>query len=72
MRRFGFNGKILVSAALLDVAPRGTDFSDLVSRLGIGSVGRIALALAATLMQLFPGALRWREISTDAGTSGLP
>jgi hypothetical protein len=59
--------KILVSAALLYFALRKTDFADLSSRLNLASLGWIALALAVTVLQLFLGALRWREISTDCG-----
>jgi hypothetical protein len=59
--------KILVSAALLYLALRKIDTSNLVSRLGLTSVGWIAFALAMTLLQVLVSALRWREISADCG-----
>ncbi|GAB1716723.1 MAG: membrane protein [Nitrobacter sp.] len=59
--------KILVSAALLYLALRKIDVSDLVSRLGLASVGWIAFALAMALLQVLVSALRWREISADCG-----
>jgi len=59
--------KMLVSAALLYLALRKADFSDLASRLTLASAGWIALAIAVTLFQVVTGALRWREISTDCG-----
>jgi glycosyltransferase 2 family protein len=59
--------KILVSAALLYLALRKANFSDLVSRLTVESAGWIGLAIATTLLQIFVGALRWREISADCG-----
>jgi uncharacterized membrane protein YbhN (UPF0104 family) len=59
--------KILVSAALLYLALRKTDFSDLVSRLDIASAGWIALAIIIALVQVLVAALRWREISADCG-----
>jgi uncharacterized membrane protein YbhN (UPF0104 family) len=61
--------KILISAALLYLALRKVDISDLLSRLGFTSAGWIALALAVTLLQVFAGAMRWREISDDCGAS---
>jgi uncharacterized membrane protein YbhN (UPF0104 family) len=59
--------KILISAALLYLALRKVDFSDLVSRLGFTSAGWIALGVAVTVLQVFVSALRWREISVDCG-----
>ncbi|YBW38874.1 hypothetical protein ACMYR2_1381 [Nitrobacter sp. TKz-YC01] len=61
--------KILISAALLYLALRKVDISDLFSRLGFTSAVWIALAIAATLSQVFASALRWREISADCGAS---
>ena len=61
--------KILISAALLYLALRKVDISDLLSRLGFTSAVWIALAIAATLSQVFASALRWREISADCGAS---
>ncbi|MEO6945477.1 MAG: lysylphosphatidylglycerol synthase transmembrane domain-containing protein [Nitrobacter sp.] len=59
--------KILVSAALLFLALRRVNFSDLASRFGFTSAGWIVLAIAVTLLQVFISALRWREISADCG-----
>src|SRR5471030_2447259 len=59
--------KILVSAALLYFALRKANFSDLASRIDIASLGWIGLAIAVTFLQIFLGALRWREISADCG-----
>lgn len=59
--------KILISAALLYLALRKVDLSDLASRFDIASLGWIALAIAATFLQIFAGALRWREISAECG-----
>ena len=53
--------KILVSAALLYLALRKVDFHELASRFNVASVGWIALAIAATFLQIFIGVLRWRE-----------
>jgi hypothetical protein len=59
--------KILVSAALLYFALRKINFYDLASRFDIASLGWIGLAVAVTFLQIFLGALRWREISADCG-----
>ncbi|MBS0530251.1 MAG: flippase-like domain-containing protein [Proteobacteria bacterium] len=59
--------KILISVALLYLALRKANFSDLAARLTIASVGWIMLAIAITLSQVFVAALRWREISADCG-----
>src|SRR6202165_4212889 len=59
--------KILVSAALLYFALRKANFSDLASRINIASLGWIGLAIAVTFLQIFIGALRWREISAECG-----
>src|ERR1700755_534436 len=59
--------KILVSAALLYFALRKINFYDLASRFDIATLGWIALAVAVTFLQIFIGALRWREISADCG-----
>ena len=59
--------KILVSAALLYLALRKANFSDLASRIDLASLGWIGLAIAVTFLQIFLGALRWREISADCG-----
>ena len=59
--------KILISAALLYFALRKVSFYDLASRFDVASLGWIGLAVAVTFLQIFVGALRWREISADCG-----
>jgi glycosyltransferase 2 family protein len=59
--------KVLVSAALLYLALRNVDFYELASRFNIASMGWIGLAIAATFLQIFVGALRWREVSVACG-----
>src|SRR3984893_15758042 len=59
--------KILISAALLYFALRKVNLSDLVSRINIASLGWIGLAITVIFLQIFLGALRWREISADCG-----
>ena len=58
-----FAVKILVSAALLYLALRSIDFSAVGARLGQISPAWMAVAVAVTLIQLFVGAIRWRELS---------
>jgi glycosyltransferase 2 family protein len=68
MRRIAVSSiKILVSAALLYVSLRTASFSDLVARLNLGSAMWIGVALTVAFFQVFIGALRWREISSDCG-----
>jgi hypothetical protein len=58
--------KILISAALLYLALRKVNLFDLGLRINnVLSLGWIALALAASFFQIFLGALRWREVSTE-------
>jgi len=57
--------KILISVALLYFALRKADLSNLASRIDIASLGWIGLAIVVTFLQVFIGALRWREISAD-------
>jgi uncharacterized membrane protein YbhN (UPF0104 family) len=59
--------KILISLALLYLALRKVNLADLASRIDIASLGWIALAIAVTLLQIFLGVLRWREISAQCG-----
>jgi uncharacterized membrane protein YbhN (UPF0104 family) len=59
--------KILVSAALLYLALRKANFSDLASRIDIASLGWIGLAIAVTFVQIFVGVLRWRVVSAECG-----
>jgi uncharacterized membrane protein YbhN (UPF0104 family) len=55
--------RIVVSLALLYLALRGINFTAIQSRLSQISLGWIGLALLVTVVQIFLGALRWREIS---------
>ena len=57
--------KILVSAALLYLALRKANFSDLASRIDVASLGWVGLAIAVTFLQIFVGVLRWREVSAE-------
>src|SRR6201746_1201326 len=57
--------KILISAALLYLALRKVNLSELASRINIASLGWIGLAIAVTFLQIFVGVLRWREISAE-------
>src|SRR3978361_35125 len=59
--------KILISAALLYLALRKVDLSDLASRINIASLGWIGMAIAMPFLQIFVGVLRWREISAECG-----
>jgi uncharacterized membrane protein YbhN (UPF0104 family) len=68
MRRILFSTiKILISGALLYLALRKTNFSELVSRLDGTSVFWIGLAVVGALLQILVGAIRWREISAACG-----
>src|ERR1700684_1071434 len=59
--------KILISAALLYLALRKANFSDLASRIDVASLGWVWLAVAATFLQIFVGVLRWCAISAECG-----
>jgi len=59
--------KILISGMLLYFALRKVNLSELVSRINVGSLGWIGMAIAATFLQIFVGVLRWREISAECG-----
>ncbi|MGV7214097.1 lysylphosphatidylglycerol synthase transmembrane domain-containing protein [Bradyrhizobium sp. UFLA05-112] len=59
--------KIIVSGALLYLALRKVNPSDLLSRFTVSSLYWIALAIAVTFLQIFVGVLRWREISAECG-----
>lgn len=66
MRRFLIlSVRILVSLALLYLALRGINFAAIQTRLSQINVGWIALAMLVTVVQIFFGALRWREISAQ-------
>jgi uncharacterized membrane protein YbhN (UPF0104 family) len=55
--------KVAVSAGLLYLALSGVNFPAIQARLGQIDLVWIALAIAATLMQIGVAALRWREIA---------
>ncbi len=55
--------KILISVALLYLALSKVNLFELASRINVSSLGWLALAVAATLLQLLVGVLRWREVS---------
>jgi glycosyltransferase 2 family protein len=59
--------KILVSAALLYLALRKANFSDLAARIDLASAGWLALAIAVTFLQIFVGVLRWRIVGAECG-----
>ena len=59
--------KILISAALLYLALRKANFSDLASRIDVASLGWLGLAIAVTFLQIFVGVLRWRDSARRAG-----
>ena len=59
--------KFLITAGLLYLALRKVNFSNLASRFDLGSLGWIGLAIAVSFLQIFVGALRWREITEECG-----
>jgi|SRR5665213_1608798 len=60
--------KILVSAALLYLALRKVNLTELALRINnLASLGWIATAIGVTFLQIFVGVLRWRVISTECG-----
>jgi glycosyltransferase 2 family protein len=59
--------KILISGALLYLALRKVDLSELFSRFTATSLFWIVMAIAITFLQIFVGVLRWREISAACG-----
>jgi uncharacterized membrane protein YbhN (UPF0104 family) len=68
MRRIALSTiKILISAALLYLALRKANFSDLASRIDVASLGWIGLAIAITFLQIYVGVLRWRAVSAECG-----
>ncbi|WP_213770114.1 lysylphosphatidylglycerol synthase transmembrane domain-containing protein [Bradyrhizobium sp. dw_78] len=68
MRQILFSAlKILISAALLYLALRKVNFSDLAARIDLTSLLWIGLAIAVNFLQVYAGALRWREVSADCG-----
>jgi glycosyltransferase 2 family protein len=59
--------KILISAALLYFSLRKINPAELASRINLASIGWLALAILVSLVQLFIGVLRWREVSSECG-----
>ncbi|KRQ10270.1 MULTISPECIES: lysylphosphatidylglycerol synthase transmembrane domain-containing protein [Bradyrhizobium] len=59
--------KILISAALLYLALRKVDLTELVSRFTVSSLLWFGLAIAVTFLQIFIGVLRWRDVSAACG-----
>src|SRR5205807_3497476 len=59
--------KILISAALLYLALRKVDLSELLSRFTVTSLLWVGIAIAVTFLQIFIGVLRWREVSAESG-----
>ncbi len=59
--------KSWISGALLYLALRKVDLSELFSRLTATSLLWIAMAIAVTFLQIFVGVVRWREISAECG-----
>jgi uncharacterized membrane protein YbhN (UPF0104 family) len=69
MRRMLFSTiKILISLALLYLALRKVNLTELASRVNnLASLGWIVMAITVTFLQIFVGVLRWREISAECG-----
>jgi glycosyltransferase 2 family protein len=73
MRQILFSAlKILISAALLYFSLRKVDFADLLSRIDLNSLLWLGLAVVVVFVQVYAGALRWREISEDCGAPLSP
>jgi len=58
--------KILISAALLYLALRKVDLTELLSRFTVTSLFWIGVAIAITFLQIFIGVLRWRRSAPNA------
>ncbi len=69
MRRILFSAiKILISLALLYLALRKVNLTELASRINnLASLGWIVVAIAVTFLQIFVGVLRWRKVSAECG-----
>ena len=69
MRRILFSAiKILISLALLYLALRKVNLTELASRINnLASLGWIVVAIAVTFLQIFVGVLRWRRVSAECG-----
>jgi hypothetical protein len=59
--------KFIVSGALLYLALRNVDLTDLASPINLASRGWIGATIAVTFLQIFIGVLRWREITAEYG-----
>ena len=59
--------KILISAALLYLALRKVDLTELFSRFTVTSLFWIGIAIAIAFLQILVGVLRWRVISAVCG-----
>lgn len=59
--------KIAVSIALLVLALRKVDFSDVAARIDLVTLWWLIFAFAAVVLQVFFGAMRWREIAQFCG-----
>jgi hypothetical protein len=60
--------KIMISVALLYLALRKVNLTELASRINnLASLGWIGLAVATTFLQIFVGVLRWLQISAECG-----
>lgn len=59
--------KILISAALLYLALRKTNFADLASRIDGPSLIWLSAAIAVSLFQIWISAVRWRNVSGYCG-----
>ena len=69
MRRILFSTiKILISLALLYLALRKVNLTELASRINnLASLGWIVVAIAVSFLQIFVGVLRWRRVSAECG-----
>ncbi len=61
--------KIAVSIALLVLALRKVDFSDVAARIDLATLWWLILAVVAVVLQVFFGAMRWRGIAHVCGAS---
>jgi glycosyltransferase 2 family protein len=62
--------KIAVSAALVYLAVRKVDLTELLQRVGtMRGFGWVSAAIALSFFQIFAGVLRWQEINTECGLS---
>jgi len=52
---------------LLYFSLRKINPAELASRINLSSIGWLVLAIAVSLLQLFVGVLRWREVSAECG-----